>query len=67
MQPSDLVDTDRYDLTDSSLIERCTADFKDEGIVVLPGFLRPEAIELMVAESDMLAPYGHHCVSHSTP
>lgn len=67
MQPADLIDRDTYDLTDPTLIERCRAQFAAEGVCVLPGFLRADVVDGLVAESDALAPIAHHSLSQSTP
>lgn len=61
-----LIDTDRYDLADHSLIEGCLAQFRAEGICVLPGFLHAEAVATLVAESDHLAPLAHRSATRAT-
>lgn len=66
MHPADLIDRDAYDLTDPTLIERCRAQFAEEGVCILPGFLRSEVVHQLVVESDALAPIAHHSVSQST-
>ena len=52
--PADLIDTTRYPLDDAEtrerLIERCRADVARDGNVMLPGFVRPDAVARMVAE-----------------
>lgn len=62
----ELVDTDRYDLDDELLSSTCRAQFLDEGICVLPGFLREEAVRALVAESDQLAPLAHRSSTSAT-
>lgn len=54
-----LIDTERYDLNEAGLSAACLEQFRSEGICVLPGFLRPEAVASLVAESDALAPLAH--------
>ena len=46
-----LIDTERYDLSYGELSAACFSQFRAEGICVLPGFLRPEAVASLVAES----------------
>ena len=50
-----LIDTGLYDLDDAQLSAACLEQFRAEGICVLPGFLRPETVASLVAESDELA------------
>jgi hypothetical protein len=54
-----LIDTELYDLDDARLSEACLEQFRAEGICVLPGFLRPETVASLVAESDELAHLAH--------
>ena len=59
--PASLVDLERYpiDAPDSPVAARAIADARADlarqGVAVLPGFLRPDAITTMVAEADALA------------
>jgi hypothetical protein len=62
-----LVDTDRYDLASTDLHERCHRRFVDDGVCVLPGFLRPHAVTALVAEADALAPAAHRSRVRGTP
>jgi hypothetical protein len=68
-----LVDLDRYPVTDidspraGEVIERHSAQLRDRGVSVLPGFVRPEAIEAMVDECDALAAQSHHQDTKGTP
>ena len=62
----DLVDTDRYDLDDQRLRASCLEQFLAEGICVLPGFLRPAAVDALVRESDALAPSAHRSATTAT-
>jgi hypothetical protein len=62
----DLVDTDRYNLDDPVLRTLCLEQFRAEGICILPGFLRPEAVEALVRESDALAPLAHRSATSAT-
>lgn len=55
------------DLTDPAFIVECRARFEQDGVCVIPGFIRAEAIDALVAECDALAPIAHHSLSQSTP
>lgn len=61
-----LIDTDRYDLDDPELSTSCLEQFRAEGICVLPGFLHPETVASLVAESDELAHLAHRSASRAT-
>ena len=62
----ELINTDRYDLDDPNLSRACREQFDTEGICVLPGFLRGEAVEALVRESDALAPLAHRSATSAT-
>ena len=62
-----LVDTDRYDLASPALHESCHRAFADEGVCVLPGFLRADALVALVTEADALAPLAHRSHARGTP
>ncbi len=63
--PDALVDLDRYpiaDLTDprtQAAIARGRADLADDGLALLPGFVRAEALTAMAAEAQALAPRAY--------
>ena len=61
-----LIDTELYDLDDARLSAACLKQFRAEGICVLPGFLRPETVASLVAESDELAPLAHRSATTAT-
>lgn len=61
-----MIDTERYDLDDPALARTCLAQFRAEGISVLPGFLHAEAVATLVAESDDLAPSAHRSATRAT-
>jgi len=62
-----LVDTERYDLTDDALAQRCHRGFVTDGVCVLPGFVRAGVLEELVGECDRLAPSAHRSVVQGTP
>jgi hypothetical protein len=68
--PADLLDLDRWPVVGpgrAELVTRARDLLADDGIVVLSGFLRPDALELLVAESVALVPQGHHSEVENTP
>ena len=69
MDPSSsiaLIDTELYNLDDARLSAACLEQFRAEGICVLPGFLRPETVTSLVAESDELAHLAHRSTTTAT-
>ena len=70
---TDLVDLARYPIhandspTYTALAARCRAELHADGVSILDGFLRPLAIEQLIAESEQLAPFGHHSDVPGTP
>ena len=60
MDPASLVDLDRHPFDDPDLVAKARAELAADGVTVLAGFLRPGAIEAMVAEVDGLAAEAHH-------
>jgi len=65
--PDAAVDLERYPLDDPDLIARAHRAFADEGVCVLPGFLRAEAVAELIAECEALAPLAHRSHVHGTP
>ena len=65
--PSAAVDLDRYPFHDADLIARAHRAFVDEGVCVLPGFLRADAVAALVAECEALAPLAHRSHVRGTP
>ena len=69
----DVIDTDRYPLhrPDSpeyrELIARCRHQAEAEGCVVIKGFVRPDALQRMAAESEALAPKAHYNDTYTNP
>jgi hypothetical protein len=67
VDPAALVDTDRYPFADAVLLARCRGELAADGVTVLTGFLRPEAVLAMVAEVDALADAAHPSDVRGTP
>jgi hypothetical protein len=63
----DLLDTDRYPLDDVDLIATARRQFFDEGVCILPGFVRAEWIPALVSECDQLATLAHRSLVQGTP
>jgi hypothetical protein len=55
---AEIVDVDRYPLG-RELVEECRKALRDDGAVRLDGFVRPEAVERMVADAAALAGRGY--------
>lgn len=62
-----LIDVGRYDLADDALAADCHRRLVREGVCVLPGFVTPEAVTALVAESDHLAPMAHRSSTTASP
>jgi hypothetical protein len=60
MDPAALVDTDRWPLDDDALAGRLGQQFAREHVVVLPGFVRQDALPALVEECDRLARVAYH-------
>lgn len=60
MDPAALVDTDRWPLDDDALAGRLGQQFAREHVVVLPGFVRNDALPALVEECDRLARVAYH-------
>lgn len=65
--PVDLIDTVRYPLGAADLVERSRRQFVDDGVCILPGFIRDEWTAALVAECDALAPLAHRSLVEGTP
>lgn len=61
-----MIDTTRYELASSELMARCFAQISQDGVCVLPGFLTPEAVLRLCAESDALATSAYRSASVAT-
>lgn len=71
VDPGSLIDRDRYPIglegVAPSFVGAARADLAASGVAILPGFLRPEAVELMASQCHELAGSGHHSVTTGTP
>jgi len=71
MAPDELVDLDRHPVTDRgrwpAAVGRARVELASTGVVLLEGFLRPDAIDALAAEARALAPLAHHSVARGTP
>jgi hypothetical protein len=71
--PAKLIDLSRYPIIDLSsdeartLTHHCRAQLDATGACELPGFLTPEAVELLTREGDALSSLAYHSVSKGTP
>lgn len=70
--PATLVDLDRYPVLDpggagAAVVARHARELRDDGVSVLPGFLRPEALPGLVAECDRLAEGSYRQDVQGTP
>jgi hypothetical protein len=64
---SKLIDNERYDFDDLDLIAEAGRQFLDEGVCVLPGFVRDEWLPALVDECNRLASLGHRSLVRGTP
>lgn len=62
-----LIDTSRYDLGDDNLAEECRHRFTSDGVCVLANFLTDDAVNVLRAECDQLAPGAHRSSTAASP
>ncbi len=67
LDPSALIDTERYPLDDDRTVDVARRGLADHGVAILDGFVRPDAVDAMVAECDDLAASAHHSMVMGTP
>src|SRR5271154_1031389 len=71
--PADLIDLERYPILELSsevtreLTRHCREQLDRTGACELPGFLKPEAVAMLVREGDSLAARAYHSVVTGTP
>src|SRR6266481_4798896 len=70
--PSQLIDLERYPILDlrgettRALTDHCREQLDRSGACELPGFLTPEAVEILVREGDELSAAAYHSVATGT-
>jgi hypothetical protein len=71
--PAELIDLHRYPILDltseaaRTLTSHCRAQLDASGACELPGFLTPDAVEVLTREGDALSSVAYHSVSKGTP
>jgi hypothetical protein len=71
--PADLIDLERYPILNLSsvatgeLTRHCREQLDRTGACELPGFLKPDAVAMLVREADSLAARAYHSVVTGTP
>ena len=65
MQLSEMIDLERYPLTDRDYVAKCQARFHADGVVVLPGFLTESAIQQVHDEAIEGMPQAYYCKTES--
>src|ERR1700684_176236 len=71
--PANLIDLERYPILDlicgatRELTRHCRDQLDRSGACELPGFLKPEAVAMLVREGDSLAARAYHSVVTRTP
>jgi hypothetical protein len=72
-EESRLIDLERFPVDDiespagKAVVERFAADLRETGICRLEGFLRPEAVEALSAEANLLAAGAHYALKSCNP
>ena len=72
-KPTDLVDADRYPLTDldgeagRAMVAGLRSQLAKDGACRLPGFLRPAAVTALAAEAEALAPLAYRGPTEASP
>jgi len=73
MTPTQIVDLDRYPIDQQdgaafqALITACRNDIENQSLCTLPGFIRPDALEVLQAEAQVLAPKACRMDNLRTP
>lgn len=63
MTLADIIETDRYPM-DAAFGAECADTLDRDGVLVLPGFIRPDALALMQAEAVAGAPNAYFCTQN---
>ena len=64
---SSMVDTERYPITDlgspvgSVLAQTCQEKFTKSGLCILPGFIRPDAVDQLAREANSMLGQAYFC------
>lgn len=58
---TEIVDLDRYPLQDAAFRNRCAAALDGEGVLMLPDFIRPEALAAMAEEARAKRDQAYFC------
>lgn len=64
MSISQIVNTDAHPLSDADFIARCRETLDRDGVLVLPGFLRPEALRALRDESEAGMDQAYFCAQN---
>lgn len=64
MQIADIADFDRYPLADASFGAACNAQLDRDGVLVLDGFIRPNALAMIQAESEAGRDQAYFCAQN---
>ena len=64
MQPNDIVDLERFALGDTAFIRQCRETLDRDGVLVLPDFLRADALAMVHAESVAKQDRAYFCVQN---
>ena len=66
MRLGSIVDLDRYTIEDVAFQQTCRHTLDEEGVLVMPGFLRPEAVESVRCEGEAKQSQAYFCTqSHN--
>ncbi len=73
MRPTQIVDLDRYPIDQpdgpayQALVASCRRDIENQALCTLPGFIRPDVLEILQAEAEALAPKACRMDNLRTP
>jgi hypothetical protein len=67
VDPSSLVDADRYPFDDADVVATHRGQLEQRGVSVLPGFVHADGVARLVTEADALAPLAYHQDVQGTP
>ncbi len=61
MQVTNIVNMENYPVADAGFRERCATTLKDDGALVLPDFIRPDALSLILLEAKAKQEQAYFC------